>query len=160
MSFHPSVSAWGLRAETILLKTTTKKRKPYLYKNHGVLCVGVCFRLSKLSGSRKWPCLNEASQTEGVRVKLLIKRSAECKHTTHYSFMQRTPLCCCSVVCLSCFCVLQFPTAHRNNDSSLGVWLYNCHKARAYYSQCKCGGVILCSVRKYSAYETSDISII
>lgn len=84
------------------------------------------------------------------------KRSAECKHIVRYSFMQHTLLSYCSVVCLSCVCVLQFSTPHRNNDSSSCVWLYNYQEARAYYFQRICGGVILCTVMKYTVYKTSE----
>lgn len=49
-----------------LKKKKKRKKKPR--------CVGVCFRLSKpCQVPEKWPCLNEVSRTEGVRVKPRIK---------------------------------------------------------------------------------------
>lgn len=144
-----TVPAWKLCTETILLKKMYLEKKPW--------CVWVfAFASVSSSGSRKWPCLNEVSQTEGGLSKATNKKSAECKHIVDYSFMQHTPLWCCDVVCLSCFCVLQFSTAWTNNDSASCVWLYNYHEAQAYYLLRKCGGVILCTVTECKVYTISE----
>lgn len=134
--------------ETVLL---LKKKKG------ASACVGVCFCLSKLCQlPENGPAWMKWAKQEGVRVKPLIKEAVSANILFIIVLCRRTLLWCCSVVRLSCFCVLQFSTAHTNSDSSSCVWLYNYHEAWAYYLQRNCGAGILHTFRKYTVYKTSE----
>lgn len=155
------------RVSPSILKTTTttvsawrcvhRDRFIIKKKKGASACVGVCFCLSKLCQlPENGPAWMKWAKQEGVRVKPLIKEAVSANILFIIVLCQRTLLWCCSVVRLSCFCVLQFSTAHTNSDSSSCVWLYNYHEAWAYYLQGNCGAGILHTFRKYTVYKTSE----